>query len=208
MKAYASVAAALMLAGCTNMVMSERPLFTQADAKGGPAFRQGVWASPDPGCDVDLNTPLDGWPKCAHGDVMGPDGPLMPDAHLKVILAAGDPVIVQFAMPPELSDAGKGLPGAGAAVFYSALKPVQTDDHGQVVAFEGWGVECGPPPPPRKAEDGSDIQLVTEHPLPGLKIVEDHCLATRAAVVRAAAAASRGWQSQTHLTHWVRDGRN
>ena len=200
--------AVLGLAGCTNMVMSERPLFTKADAKGAPIFRPGVWAAPDPGCDVDLKTPLDGWPKCAHGDVMGSDGPILPDPSMKPVLAAGDPIVVQIALPAELTKAGKGLPGAGASVFYSALKPVESDDRGQVVAFEGWLVECGPPPPPRKAEDGSEIRLVTDRPLPGLRIVEDHCLATRPATVRAAAAASRTWQTEIHLTRWIRDGRN
>ena len=205
-------AAALLLAGCTNMVVSDRPLFTQADAKGAPSFRQGVWGSPDAGCAVDLKTPLDTWPKCAHGDVMGPDGPIMPDPAIKAVLAAGDPVIVQLVLPDALREASKDLPGADASVFYGALKPVQTDDRGQVTVFEGWTVQCGPPPstslPAGKAEEGDAVQRVTDRPLPGLKMVGDHCLATRPATVRAAAAASRAWQSEPHVTRWIRDGRN
>ena len=204
-----AIVAAALLGGCTNMVMSERPLFTQADAKGAPVFRPGVWASPEPGCGVDLKGPLSGWPKCAHGDVMGSNGLSDPNIPLKSMVAVGDPFIVQIVIPAELAKAAKDLPGGGASVLYAAIKPTRTDDKGQVIAFEGWPVECGPPSaPPRKAEDGSDIRFVTKAPLPGVTMVEDHCLAAKAATVRAAASASRGWQTEVHETRWIRDGKD
>jgi hypothetical protein len=91
MKAIAGLAAALLLGGCTNMVLSEKPLFRAADAKGAPSFRQGVWAAPDAGCEVDLKTPLPDWPKCANGDVMGADGPVGASGQLEVRLVAAIP---------------------------------------------------------------------------------------------------------------------
>lgn len=213
MKPAALLAAALLLSGCANMVMSQRPLFVAADAKGAPVFRPGVWASPEPGCAVDLQSPMDGWPKCAHGDAIGPEGLVAPpEAPFKVLLVAGDPVVVQLALPPELAKAGKGLlPGGsdGAAVFYAAIKAAQADDMGRITAFEGWLVQCGPPPaPPRRNEDGSETHQMTRQPLPGLKVSGDHCLAARPAMVRAAAAASRAWQTDLRVTRWIRDGRN
>src|SRR6185369_9294110 len=114
----------------------------------------------------------------AHGDVMGSNGLSDPNIPLKSMVAVGDPSIVQIVIPAELAKAAKDFPGGGASVLYAAIKPTHTDDNGQVIAFEGWPVECGPPSaPPRKAEDGSDIRFVTKQPLPGVKMVEDHCLA-------------------------------
>ena len=67
MRPWLAICAALLLGAC-NMVHSDHPLFTAADAAGAASFRPGVWADPDPGCDFDPNLPVKQWPDCAHGD--------------------------------------------------------------------------------------------------------------------------------------------
>jgi hypothetical protein len=46
---------------------------------------------------------------------------------------------------------------------------------------------------------------VTREPLPDLRISGDDCLAAKASTVRRAAAASKTWNKELLLAHWVRD---
>ena len=80
----------LGLSGC-NMVHSSKPMFSAADAAGGPVFRDGVWASPEPGCQFDPNTPVEAWPKCANGAAHFDMKPV--DSYVTI---PGDPAIVQL----------------------------------------------------------------------------------------------------------------
>lgn len=60
----------LLLGACTNMVRSERPWFSPADAASAPPLRDGVWAAVGPDCPFDTNLPLERWPTCAEGRVV------------------------------------------------------------------------------------------------------------------------------------------
>jgi hypothetical protein len=189
----AAVVAALLTSACSNMVYSERALFSKAG--GAPGFRAGVWMTPEAGCEADVRQPLRSWPECMHGAVLGRRGPIMSAEGVRMMLVAGEPLIIQEEW--RSSD--------GTAFFYGALRPTEFDAHGRVVASEAWPVQCGPPPldDGKKRTEGG----LTEHPLPGLKVDGDNCKADDPAVVRAAAAQSRAWADDISVSRWVRDGR-
>jgi hypothetical protein len=213
---------ALLLGGC-NIVMSDHPVFATADTSGAPALKPGVWAMPLPGCTFDEAAPATAWPKCANGgvitaDQMGEplDPKVPPPGERKVasyILAAGDPVIMQ--------DRGE-LPGDGGATkslyFFIAIKPLKTDPAGKVVTAEEWVVLCGPPAkkvpqpvpsdPNAERQDDGTMSVITEHPLPGMKVVDGVCQPADKAAVRGAAKASRDWAEALVTARWVRDGQD
>jgi hypothetical protein len=60
----AAAAFLLGLSGC-NLVVSEEPWFTEADAVPMPVLRDGLWRSDDAGCRVDESKPAERWPDCA-----------------------------------------------------------------------------------------------------------------------------------------------
>jgi hypothetical protein len=119
-RAVALVAAALALGGC-NLVVSEKPVFTAADAAGAAPLRLGVWSASQPGCDFNSSEPVAKWPTCAGGGVItasaiigsvgtsgpGPEDPpstiAKPQFTIPYVLAAGDPRVMQMHMklPPE-----------------------------------------------------------------------------------------------------------
>jgi hypothetical protein len=88
---------------------------------------------------------------------------------------------------------------------YAAIEPVRHDARGRVTAIRSWVVRCGPPPPP-PADPQASAALVTDRPLPGLTVVDDHCQADDAATVRAAARASEAWERPT-TSRWERRAR-
>lgn len=181
---------ALLLSGCGNFVKSEKPLFFKRDEVGAPAFRQGVWLSDKPDCVFDETRPMKDWPECADPLTLGKLGLTDPEL-LKGeggVLAAGSPLILQMGDKGEFG--------------YIAVEPMTADEQDRVTAFKAWPVLCGPPP---KAVVGEEARKVTRDPLPGLRISGDDCLATRASVVRRAAAASARWNEQLLSAHWVRE---
>ena len=185
------------LAGC-NMVHSSRPMFSAADAAGGPVFRDGVWASPEPRCQFDPNKPVETWPKCANGSAHFDMKPV--ESYLTV---SGDPAIVQLRSV-----------GDDQAVnyLYAAVTPMRTDAEGRVVAFKAWVVLCGPPNKgPAMSRAGKALTLKhagTRHPLAGLTMDADgdNCTPADPSAVRAAAVASRAWAEDLKVVAWVRDG--
>jgi hypothetical protein len=215
------VAAALMLGGC-NLVVSQTPVFRAADAAGAPPFKPGLWASPGPGCTFDESTPFDAWPKCANGSEIRPDalvatvdptavtassdskagsGPKKVD--LQYVLAAGDPRVMQVDL--HIPEAGLGQLGF---FYFVAVKPTRFDDDGRITAAQMWPIQCGPPPPPQTSQtaNGSDMTkgMVTQHPLPGLKVDNGECTPADKAAVLNAATPSRAWADNVGELHWVR----
>jgi hypothetical protein len=185
------------LSGC-NMVYSSKPIFTAADAAGGPVFRDGVWAAPEPGCQFDPNKPEETWPKCANG---------VSRADMKAgenyLAISGDPVILQVGGVDEDKTAN---------YVYGAVKTVGVDAQGRIVAFRLWAVQCGPPnKSPATSKSGKTVKVSrvgTRHPLPGLTMDADgnNCTPADQAAIRSAAIASRAWASDLRIAAWVRDG--
>ncbi len=159
------LAAALMLGGC-NLVVSQTPVFSAADAAGAPPFKPGFWASPDPGCDFKESAPFDTWPKCANGSEIQRDaivGTMEPTTvtassgdktasgpkkvALPYVLAAGDPRVMQVDL--HIPEAGLGQLGF---FYFVAVKPTRFDDDGRITAAQIWPIQCGPPPPPQTTQ--------------------------------------------------------
>ncbi|MFN3521367.1 MAG: hypothetical protein ACK4YQ_03910 [Phenylobacterium sp.] len=193
------------LSGCANLVHSDEPLFTRADARGAPVFRRGLWLGEDPDCGVDEALPRDEWPGCAEDWEMtgaGLGSIFDEDKEMSLLLARGDPNIVQV-QPPK---------GEAGPYAYWALAPTRTDGRGRVTAFSAWPVLCGPPAAgegpasPAEARAGASSNTLTPQPLPGLEVRGRNCFAARASVVREAARLSRAWTPFPMSAHWVRDG--
>lgn len=215
----ASAFTALALAGC-NMVVSETPLFTVADAAPTPPLRDGVWGGGvKDGCTFDPAAPVEAWPDCAdwflvRGDTISSfdeetgtwEHAALRGGRLSVykdgrwteeggfLLVGGDPLVGQL---------GAAKQGEPRPYFYIGLRP-RFDEAGRVVELSAWPVLCGPPPPP--AQPGEPPALVTREPFPGLTMVENNCTTTSKEVLRAAARASEGLEPQAPSARWLRDG--
>jgi hypothetical protein len=198
-RSWTILAIALSLGGC-NMVTSKRPLFTPADTHDTPVFKAGLWASDDPACTFDVAKPKAEWPECAGGSAIpAGQGVLHDEGGTEVLIAMGDPLIIQIHPAPTDGKAG--------GWFYGAVRPIHRDAQGQVTSVESWPIECGPPPPEPKpsttAKTPDPKDFVTKQPLPGLKIDGGNCLAVDPKVVRSAALANLAWQ-KPQKSHWVR----
>jgi hypothetical protein len=221
---------ALGLLSACNVVMTEKPLFTQADAAGAPALRPGVWLFfEEPGCKVDDSKPFTEWPDCAGGglvgaaDIRGHKQDTPPDQleTAPYVLATGDPRVMQIQVDVDLSaHADVSASGDGAAANgstsssashsqpygYAAIRPTKLDSQGRIVAFTLWPVQCGPPPP--KDANGDDTAPATQKLLPGLTMKDGDpvCTTTSTAALRAAAKASEAWAPPPpREARWVRD---
>jgi hypothetical protein len=187
MRSLILIAALVMLGGC-NLVHSSTPMFSAADAAGAPAFREGVWASPERGCNFDPNLPVKAWPKCANGA-----DSIAPDKGETYLFVAGDPEIIQVRQEDD---------NHAVIYLYAGLRPLKLDSQGRITAFQGWMIQCGPPPRTSKNHNQG-----TRHPLPGLVMDADRkgCTPVSPAAVRAAAAPSRAWSDEVNTNIWVRD---
>ena len=190
------VLAALLLTAC-NAVVSTKPLFSAGDARGAPALKPGLWAMIEgTDCAFDPANPPAQWPECADqvvfdGRLMrAPDGDKLPLAY---ILAKGEPRILQLEMRDQ-----EGPAKPETLYFYLALEA--EPGGGAVTRAEAWLVQCGPPPP--QGPGGRQNQGLTEHPLPGLEIIDKTCFADRVSEVRHAARESRPWGDHMML-RWV-----
>jgi hypothetical protein len=194
-RSWTILALALSLGGC-NMVVSDRPLFTKADTHDTPVFKAGLWGAEDPNCVFDSTQPLESWPKCAGGSAIpAGQGILQGTDGTEILIAAGDPLIGQLHFRP-----GGPIP---ISYVYGALVPTAWDAQHRVIEVEAWLVQCGPPRP--AAANGDQEAGVSLHPMPGLKVKDDNCVADSPLLVRKAAIASRAWQTP-QKTHWIRDG--
>lgn len=201
MRALLIAIAGLTLGAC-NVVMSEQPLFGAADEARAPAFRDGAWVSMTAECQAQWSDPQAAPPPCAeHGQVAGgrlvaPDDPAQ-----AVIVAGGDPLIVQVRFSQEEAATGKPF----TIHIYGALKPTLLDARGRVVEARRWLVLCGEPPP--GAGEGSlrRGEHLTRRPLPGLTVDAELgvCRARTPAAVRNAARASEAWDEEKAVLRWV-----
>jgi hypothetical protein len=107
------------------------------------------------------------------------------------------------AEPPQ--DSGPDKP---SRYCYAAIRPTKLDSEGRITAFVMWPVLCGPWPTKKEA-DGSTAN-VTDAPFPGLRVVDDNCVAESVTALREAAKASEAVAVSMHFgpfeAHWVRDG--
>lgn len=204
MRALLAALSALMLSAC-NVVMSEEPLFTQADAAKAPPFRDGAWVSMTAECLAQQRDPKAAPPPCAeHGEVRGgrlvpPDDP----AQAVIVAGGGEPLIIQVQFTQE--DAASRQPFR--VHIYGALKPTRFDDRGRVVEARRWLVLCGEPPPGAGQDSLRREEHPTRRPLPGLVVDKELgiCRASAPAAVRRAARASEAWDVEKAVVRWIAD---
>lgn len=226
----------LGLAGC-NSVVSLDPWFTAADAEGVPKFRDGLWLTvSDPECRVDSARPAERWPDCARamfvrgderltmewGEYDGDDRRRRTFAGWEAdptLIVNGEPLIAQYRMEGDPSPdgaAGAGGQESQSWYLYYAIRPIDLDATGEVLAFETWGIQCGPLPEPEPAarsrrrasvdpEVAEDAAYVTERPFPGLTVVDDNCTAENVEALRRAAVLSEPLEAH-RTARWIRDG--
>ncbi|NEX93451.1 hypothetical protein [Caulobacter sp. 17J65-9] len=211
--------AGLLLSAC-NLVTTEAPLFTAADAAPTPPLREGVWVGgKDKDCRFDEKRPVSSWPKCANWFLARGDTLSHYDADKKAweyatlrngrvstfedgqwkeeggfLLVAGDPLIGQV---------GVEKPDQPKEYLYLGLRPT-LDDQGRVIQMSAWFVQCGPPPPP--AKDGEKPAFATQAPFAGMTMVENNCTTSSQDALRAAARASEGLDTTIPAARWLRDG--
>ena len=192
------IACALALGGC-NFVFSRQPLFTEADARGAPKLRPGLWAKPDADCSFDAAKPFKEWPGCAGAMLVRPDrldNPEGGDKSLRYLIAGGDPPIIQVPADDDPKRSG---------YVYGGIRITKRDSAGRVTELVSWIVQCGPPP--EAPGPGEKPKYVTAQPLPGLVIDEKAgmCIASDRDAVRRAAKASEAWRDKSPAAFWVRD---
>jgi hypothetical protein len=222
------IAASLVLLSACNVVVTKTPLFAPKDAAGAPTLRPGVWLFfKEDGCQVDEHRPFTEWPDCvggglvSEGRVRGHKSGAPPDQleDTPVVLAAGDPRIMQAQVDVDLSVNAEASASGGATATasgqssahakpygYAAVRPTKFDPEGRITAFTLWPVLCGPPPP--KDKDGNDTAPATLKPLPGLMMKKGDavCTTDSAGALRGAAKASEAWADKPlRESHWVRD---
>jgi hypothetical protein len=192
------IAASALSLGACNMVYSEKPLLTAADAKDAAVLRPGVWVRPEAECALTPGqTPL---PDCANALTVSAEAFLPPPgvtpppgevAALPYLVSGRDPAVVQVEYHPPKEAPPRWL--------FLGLKPSSTDAAGRVTEARIWFVQCGPPPPKGGA------RYVTLNPLPGLTIKENDCIAADADAVRGAATASEAWDQDKNVIRWLRE---
>lgn len=204
MRAPLAALASLLLCAC-NVVLSEEPLFGEADAAKAPPFRDGAWISLTAECLAKWTGPAAPPPACAeHGEVR--DGRLVPpdDPAMGLVVAGGgEPLIVQVRFTQHDATAGRPID----VHLYGAMKPTRFDAEGRVVEVRRWLVLCGEPPESAGMDSLRREEHLTIRPLPGLMIDKELgvCRAESTEVVRNAARASEAWDLEGGLARWVAD---
>ena len=201
MRALIVAIASLLLTAC-NVVMSEEPLFGEADAARAPPFRDGAWISMSAECQSQWRDPRAPPPCVEHGQVVGgrliaPDEP--PGA--AIVAGGGVPLIVQVRFSQEEAATGEPF----TVHIYGALKPTRLDAQGRVVEARRWLVLCGEPPPEAGRDSLRREEHLTRSPLPGLTIDPELglCRAHEPQAVRNAARASEAWDEEKAVLRWV-----
>lgn len=212
LKALAAAGLAASLSAC-NMVVTTEPTFLAED-QATPALRAGLWVSADKGCEFNSKKPAKTWPECARWIVVKNNAMTGVTEkgekfNLPFVLAAGEPRVMQVRLEDEEKKTENGKPAA--LYLYLGLRPTRTDKQGRIIAYTGWLVQCGPPPPKdAKKPDGSS-RYGTLEPSPGL--IMDDALSgcapeSKAALIRAAALSERfeAAGDEGDESRWVRDG--
>ncbi len=210
MRITASICLGVLLASC-NMVTSQTPLYSSADAQGQAQFRSGVWMDETKGCVVDTAKPIGEWPDCADAWVVHPGqilagrdakAPASTWQSYKTLLTGGNPAVLQVEVGDE-SDGPKGY-------VYAGVRTLKTDAQGRIIEYKLWPALCGPPPKPDPT--GEKSAVVSDQPIAGLVIDKDKqdCTASAQGPVRVAVAQSEAWAGNDNggrdTARWIRDG--
>lgn len=211
MRIAGSICLGVLVASC-NMVTSQTPLFSSADAQGQAQFRSGVWMDEAKGCVVDTAMPIGQWPDCADAWVVHPGeilagrdakAPASTWQSYKTVVTSGNPAVLQIEVGDE-SDGPKGY-------VYAGLRTLKTDGEGRIIEYKAWPALCGPPP---KADPtGEKSAVVSDQLIAGLVADKDKqdCTASAQGPVRASVAQSEAWNDtddnggRDHA-RWIRDG--
>ncbi len=194
-----TVAVALLLGGCENYVVSEKPWFTVADAVGAQAVRAGWWMEDKPDCPVDPTVPSEAWPGCASLTLVPADwtGVLWASDGTEHILAGGDPMVAQYHFQTSKDAA---IPWQDF-YLYLGVAALKRDAEGRAVVLRYWPALCGPPRRDRPA-------AVTRRPWPGLRVLrEGGCVAGDVGALRRAVDRSRALETDTPTLRWLREWR-
>lgn len=185
-----------LLAGLTaacNMVVSEMPMFAEAD-RGGPAPRDGVWISDDEECSFDPAGPETSWPDCAIWAVSRRWGREFEfrngkgeTQRITAIFAAGKPEILQAEWIDDAKEPKRPY------YFFYAVEPADASSKGGFTRALVWPVQCG-----LQATPTSDIQ-----PFAGISA---ECRPSSADAIRSAADLSRG-SDERKVWRWLRPER-
>src|SRR5665213_2095557 len=186
MRISALICLVLALCAC-NMVTSQTPLFSSADAAGQAQFRSGVWMDETKGCVIDTSKPIGEWPDCADAWVVHPGemlagrdakAPASTWQSYKTLLTSGNPAVLQVEVGDE-SDGPKGY-------VYAGVRTLKTDAEGRIVEYKAWPALCGPPPKPDPT--GEKSAVISDQLIAGLVADKDKqdCIASAQGPVRVA----------------------
>lgn len=199
--------AALWLGACST-VGSDTPLFVAADTAGAPVLRPGLWAAPSRGCRFSSKADAAKWPDCANGAVIGahsllggrrdPNGAFT--EVLPFTLASGEPPVMQIETPP-----GHDL--RGPKFVYVGVRPLASDEEGEIVKARIWLALCAPPvvagtPTPRLPKLPAGV-------IPSKD--QKYCIARNKLALRSMVRTSEGWAFQGSqddyglVAFWIRD---
>jgi len=172
------LAVLLPAVGACNMLISEAPMYVDAD-RASVAPRNGIWLSPNRGCEFDSRAAEATWPDCAMWIVVRNRGAelLLSDGKKQIetlggFFAAGVPIIVQARWIDTAKEPRRAYYG-----FYG-VKPHQIGPDGLFSAASIWVVECG-----TQANQNADIV-----PFPG---IGPDCRPPSKEAIRSAAQRSR-----------------
>ena len=191
--------AALLLGGCENYVVSEKPWFSTEDAVGAHAVRTGWWVADASDCPVDPAAPSTAWPDCANATLVPLDwqGVFWATDGSQQILAEGDPMIVQYEL---LTSKDAAVPSQHGYLYFG-FDALKRDAEGRALVLRYWPALCGPPRPDRPG-------AATRRPWRGLSLKrEGGCIANDIGALRRAIERSRAVDTQTPKARWVREWR-
>jgi len=180
------IALFLPLLGACNMVISETPMFADAE-RAASLPRDGIWLSEDKDCVFDSGEPESTWPTCVMWilvrdggtDISLSDGKGQSES-IHGLVVAGNPMIVQARWIDTAKEPSRAIYG------YYAIEPLKVDTDRRFSEAKLWPVECG-------LKKGADAKI---EPFPG---IGPGCRPTSQDSIRSAAtSSSRG----DELSEW------
>jgi hypothetical protein len=189
----------LLLGGCENYVVAEKPWFTTRDTASAPLVRSGWWVMDQPDCSIDPDASSTAWPDCANAALVPRDwkGVLWADDGTQHMLVPGDPMIAQY----EFQTSHDAVVPSQHAYLYFGVAAVERDAEGRAMALRYWPALCGPPRPDRPV-------AATRRPWPGVRLKrEGGCRARDIQALREAIEHSRAVAPDQATVRWLRDWR-
>jgi hypothetical protein len=200
----------LLLSGC-NMVASEKPWFSVADNRNSPALKPGIWGSAlckspqelecrmsyiEVGVSQMRPFVLNKIPTKA-GDKTSP----LTEERIDYQVVAESPIIIQIRVriTPELN----GVERLGGYIYLGFI-PTERDPDGEVIAGDVWPLVCGPQPKQGDENYGytDDQGRVTNHPMRGLTMVGEGCVAHSKRTLERVARTSRTMDGAPLSVRW------